>query len=130
MPLRRSLLVLALAAVPSVAGAQERLPAGRTVAKLEARPTAVTLKHAFDYTQLLLSATLDNGDVVDVTRRARLELPPVVKVSPAGLVRPVGDGGGSIKVTVADKSMTVPVAVSGQKERYEVSFVRDVAPAL
>src|SRR5215212_5981861 len=115
MPLPRSVIVLALALPPSLALAQQKLPAARTIAKLEARPAAVTLKHAFDYTQLLLSATLDNGDVIDVTRLARLDLPPVVKVSPAGLVRPVSEGGGSIKVTVADKALTVPVAVSGQK---------------
>src|SRR4051794_28425967 len=129
MSVRRSIpAMLLLVALPALA--QEKLPPGRTVAKVEARPAAVTLKHAFDYTQLLLSATLDNGDVVDVTRIAKLDLPPVVKATPAGLVRPVSDGGGSIKVTVADKTLTVPVAVSGQKGRYEVSFVRDVAPAL
>jgi Protein of unknown function (DUF1553)/Protein of unknown function (DUF1549)/Bacterial Ig-like domain (group 2) len=129
MSVRRSIpAMLLLVALPALA--QEKLPPGRTVAKLEARPAAVTLKHAFDYTQLLLSATLDNGDVVDVTRIAKLDLPPVVKATPAGLVRPVSDGGGSIKVTVADKTLTVPVAVSGQTGRYDVSFVRDVAPAL
>src|SRR5215210_179968 len=126
MRLPRSVIVLALALSPSLALAQEKIPAGRTIAKLEARPTAVTLKHAFDYAQLLLSATLDNGDVVDVTRMAKLALPAVVKATPAGLVRPVADGGGAITVTVADKTISVPVAVSGQKSRYEVSFVRDV----
>ena len=129
MSVRRYLpAVLLLVALPALA--QEKLPPGRTVTKLEAKPAAVALKHPFDYTQLLLSATLDNGDVVDVTRLAKLELPPVVKATPAGLVRPVSDGSGSIKVTVADKTLAVPVAVSGQKGRYEVSFVRDVAPAL
>jgi Protein of unknown function (DUF1553)/Protein of unknown function (DUF1549)/Bacterial Ig-like domain (group 2) len=110
--------------------AQEKLPAGRTVAKVEAKPASIALKTPFQYTQLLLSATLDNGEVVDVTRMAKLEVPPVVKASPAGLVRPVADGSGSILVTVGDKSLNVPVTVSGQKSRYDVSFVRDVAPAL
>ena len=96
MRLRRSVLVLALAGVPAFA-AEEKLPAGRTVTRLEAKPAAVTLKHPFDYAQLVLSATLDNGDVMDVTRLARLDLPPVVKASPTGLVRPVSEGGGSIR---------------------------------
>jgi hypothetical protein len=122
------LAVVALAALPAVA--QEKLPAGRTVVKVEARPDSVTLKNPFEYAQLLLSATLDNGDVIDVTRMAKLDLPPVVKASPAGLVRPVSDGSGSIHVAVGDKALNVPVAVSGQKARYDVSFVRDVAPVL
>lgn len=130
MCLRRSVLVLALAGLSSFAFADEKLSAGRTVAKLEAKPSAVTLKHAFDYTQLLLSATLDNGDVIDVTRLAKLDPPPVVKATPTGLVRPVSDGGGAITATVADKTLAIPVAVSGLKERYDVSFVRDVNPAL
>src|SRR5262249_60562289 len=103
----------AVAAVPPPASAGEKLQPGRSVAKLEAKPATVTLKHAFDYTQLLLSATLDNGDVLDVTRSARLDLPPVVKATPAGLVRPVSDGGGSVKATVGDKTITVPVAAPG-----------------
>jgi Protein of unknown function (DUF1549)/Protein of unknown function (DUF1553) len=130
MRLRRSVLGLALAALPTLAAAEEKVPAGRTVAKLEARPATVTLKHAFDYAQLLLSATLDNGDVIDVTRLARLDLPPVVKATPTGLVRPVSEGGGAIRATVADKALSIPVAVTGLKDRYDVSFVRDVAPAL
>src|SRR5262245_8634469 len=130
MRLLRSVAVLALALPPSLALAEEKLPAGRTVTRLEAKPTAVTLKHAFDYTQLLLSATLDNGDVIDVTRLAKLDVPPVVKVTPAGLARPASEGSGAIRATVADKTLSIPVTVSGQKERYNVSFVRDVMPAL
>jgi Protein of unknown function (DUF1549)/Protein of unknown function (DUF1553) len=130
MFLRRSLLTLSVAALALPLVAQEKLPAGRTVSKLEAKPASVTLKHAFDYTQLLLSATLDNGDVIDVTRIAKLELPPVVKAGSTGQIRPAADGGGTIKATVADKTLTISVAVSGQKERYNVSFIRDVAPAL
>src|SRR5687767_12196487 len=108
MRLRRSAAVLfAMALLPVPAFAQEKLPPGRTVAKLQVRPTSVALQHAFDYTQLLLSATLDNGDVVDVTRLAKLELPPVVKATPTGLVRPVADGTGSIRVEVGGKTLAI-----------------------
>jgi hypothetical protein len=126
----RFLPAVALVVFALPAGGQEKLPAGRTVAKLEAKPAAVTLKHPFAYAQLLLSATLDNGDVVDVTRIAKVDLPPVARVSPNGQVRPVADGEGAINVSVGGKTLSVPVAVSGQKTKYEVSFVRDVAPSL
>jgi hypothetical protein len=130
MTLRRTVLALALAALPSLVVAQESLPAGRTVKKLDARPSAVTLKNTFDYTQLVISATLDNGDVMDVTRLSKLELPAIVKASPTGIVRPVSDGTASIQVAVGGKTLSVPVTVSGLKEKYNVSFVKDVAPAL
>src|SRR5829696_194438 len=105
MRLPRSVVLLALAVSPSVDLAEERIPVGRSIPKLEARPE-------------------------DVTRLAKLDVPPVVKATRAGLVRPVSDGGGTIRVTVADKALSVPIAVSGQKERYNASFVRDVMPAL
>jgi hypothetical protein len=60
-----------------------------------------------------------------------LELPAaLVKISQAGQVRPVGDGKGELKVTVGTQTLVVPVTVSGQKEKYPVSFVRDVMPAM
>src|SRR5205085_2894762 len=87
-------------------------------------------KHAFDYTQLLVTATFDNGDSMDVTRIAKLELPANVKASANGLVRPIGDGDGSIKATVGDKSLVIPLTVKGLKDKHEVSFIRDVMPAM
>lgn len=130
MLVRRTILAVTLAVLPALAVAQEKLPTGRTIAKLEAKPAALSLKNPFEYTQLLLSATLDNGDVVDVTRMAKLDLPAIVKASPAGLVRPVADGNGAITASVGNQTLAVPVAVTGQKDRYNVSFVRDIAPAL
>ena len=101
---RRFIPAAILVALALPAAAQEKLPAGRTVVKLEAKPASVTLKHAFDYAQLLLSATLDNGDVIDVTRMAKLEPPNVVKVSATGQVRPAAEGGGAIKATACATS--------------------------
>src|SRR5207244_3600983 len=74
---------------------------------------------------------LDSGDRIDVTRLARIEAPAgLVSVSTTGLVRPVGDGSGTLQCTVADQTVAVSVTVSGQKEKHEVSFVRDVMPTL
>ncbi len=130
-----SAAVLLAAAVlsTSAARAQEKLPPGTKVVKLEAQPTAVNLKGPFDYVQLLLVGHLDSGDRIDLTRLAVLELDKranLVKVSPTGLVRPLADGSGALKYTIGGQSVTVPVKVSGQKEAPQVSFVRDVMPIL
>src|SRR5262249_1786627 len=54
----------------------------------------------------------------------------LVSLSPAGLVRPAVDGRGELRFLVAGHSVTVPVTVSGQKQKHDVSFVRDVMPTL
>src|SRR5262245_13875804 len=111
--------------------AQEKRPPGTKLTRVEARPAKVELKNPYAYAQLLLTGILDNGDRIDVTRMAKFEAPSgLVKVSEAGLVRPVGDGQGQLKFTVAGQEGTIAIAVAGQKEAYPVSFVRDVMPTL
>jgi hypothetical protein len=51
-------------------------------------------------------------------------------MNPTGLVRPTADGEGEIKFSLAGQSVAVPVTVTGQKDKYAVSFVRDVMPTL
>lgn len=122
------------AAVLLIAGssfAQEQLPANAVVAKLEARPASLDLKTPFDYRLLTVDAVLASGEVLDVTRIAKWELPSnLVKATPAGLVRPLTDGNGSIKLSVGSQTISVPVSVTGQKATYPVSFVRDVMPMM
>ena len=113
------------------AAAEEKLPPGAKLVRLEATPAVVTLKHPFDYRQLILTGVLENGDRVDVTRLAEIQAPAnVVQVARSGMVRPAADGAGEIKFTVAGQMLAVPVQVNGQKQPYEVSFVRDVMPTL
>src|SRR5437870_3837931 len=110
MKLHRSIFVfvslgLILGAAANLT-AQEKLPPGPKVVRLEARPATVALKNPYDYSQLLLTATLDNGDRIDGTRMAQTQAPAnLVKVSPTGLVRPVADGAGSLKFTLAGQSV-------------------------
>jgi hypothetical protein len=111
--------------------ADEVLPAGSKIVKVEVFPTTIDLTNPFAYRQLLLTAQLDTGDRIDVTRLARFDKPDtLVSVSPTGLVRPAGDGTGELDCTIGDHKVSVAVKVSGQKEKYPVSFVRDVMPTL
>src|SRR5262245_35643560 len=117
-----------LIALAPAARADDKLPAN--VVKLEAHPAKVALKTPYEYAQLLVTATLKDGDKVDVTRLAKFAAPAAVKVGAAGQVRPAADGTGELTVTLEGHSVKVPVEVSGQKANYEVSFVRDVMPLL
>src|SRR5215475_4339379 len=129
----RYLAALALGFVLSTGAAvaqEEKLPAGTRVVRLEAIPPAVTLKNPFDYAQVILTGQLATGDKVDVSRMVKIETPDLVKVSPTGLVRPVADGAGQIRFSLSGQSVGVPVKVAGQKDKYPVSFARDVMPAM
>src|SRR4029450_9560364 len=53
-----------------------------------------------------------------------------VKVSDRGQVRPSGDGTGKLLITAAGHTASIPVKVSGQKDKYEVSFTRDIMPIM
>lgn len=123
-----TVVLLATCGLPALA--QEQLPAGAKVATVAVRPAAVELTGPFAYAQLLVTATLDSGEVVDVTRLAKVTAPQCAAVSATGLVRPAADGSGAIAVSVAGRSATVPVTVKGFGADRPVSFVTDVQPAL
>jgi hypothetical protein len=80
---------------------------------------------------VLLTGVLESGERIDVTRLAKVETPTsVVSVSNHGLVRPSSDGKGELRFSVEGQSASVPVQVTGQKAKYDVSFVRDIMPAI
>ena len=117
--------------VCSSALGQEKLPAGAKIKRLEAYPTAIKLQNVFDYRQLLLTAFLESGERIDVTRLAKAEMPkPLVSMTATGLVRPVANGSGNLHVQLSDNSLELPVTVSGQHEPYKVGFVHDIMPLM
>lgn len=125
-----TLFTLASLGFASTASAQEKLPAGAKLTRLEVSPQTIELSTPFDYRQILLTGVLENGDRVDVTRLAKFTAPAAVKVNDRGQVRPVVDGQGDLTYAVEGTTGRIPVKVSGQKAAFEVSFVRDVMPAL
>ncbi|MGE3805285.1 MAG: DUF1549 domain-containing protein [Gemmataceae bacterium] len=118
---------------------EEKLPANAKVVKLEIHPASIDLKHPYDYRQVIVTGTLAGGEKIDVTRmvEATIAAPDtkgrfvkLVKVSDRGMVRPLLDGAGQLSFQLTGQTVSIPVKVSGQKEPYQVSFVRDVMPAM
>ncbi|HKD37067.1 MAG TPA: DUF1549 and DUF1553 domain-containing protein [Pirellulales bacterium] len=111
--------------------ADETLPAGMKIASISAQPAAIELKHHFDYAQVLLTATTESGDKLDVTRLAKAEKSAdLVDVSGTGLVRPMADGKADVKFSLGEQSVVVPVTVTDSGADYKVSFVQDVMPTM
>jgi hypothetical protein len=100
------------------------------IARVEVEPKKIELANPFAYCQLLITGVTESGERLDLTRRAHITAPGCVKVSPNGQVRPSVDGDGKVTILVEGQSAEVPVRVSGQKDNYQVSFTRDVMPAL
>lgn len=119
-----------LAGTAVAADPPESLPAEATVAGLEVRPTSVEFASRFDYSQLVVTAKLSTGETVDATRLVKSAAPNVARISPTGVVRPTGDGSGEIRLTLGEKSVTIPVKVSGFSAPTAISFVKDVEPAM
>jgi hypothetical protein len=131
--IRYSIAVLTFALFAAMANAEpaEALPPGAKIVKLEAHPPSLELKTPFEYSQLLLTGHLAGGEQIDVTRLAKIEAPEqLVRVNATGVVRPIADGNGVLKISLQGQALELPIAVKGQKENYKVSFVRDVMPTL
>ncbi len=120
---------------PSSAGEPDTVdersaPPGK-LQELVVYPTQIELDSEFAYTQLVVTGRRDDGSTVDLTRVVKMKVAnPVVEISPAGLVRPLGAGETTLSVAVGDLSTEVAVRVSDLARSSTADFVRDVNPLL
>ena len=124
---------------PTEASLEPEPAAPAAVASIAVEPQAVTLTGPFATTQLVVTGRLVDGRSVDLTRNVRIEpatgtAVPLVAVGPGGLVRPLADGSGTLRVVHGEAaglvSRDVPVTVAGTGGMPDVDFIRDVNPVL
>lgn len=109
----------------------ETLPKGTKVVSLSAQPEQVVVANRNEHVQLLITAKLDNGDTVDVTRLATFEVTDDLgKVSKLGRFTAALPGRGVMLATYAGKSTSVPVDLSAFAAEFKADFIRDVNPVL
>ena len=107
------------------------LPKGTTVTALTAHPSTVALTNPFDYVQLLVSATLNTGEIIDVTRNVELQHDgAVVDITTSGFVKAKTDGQGKLLVKLGEQTVEVPLAVSGVAQPFVADFIKHVNPVL
>lgn len=112
---------------------ESQVPAAELVKRIDVQPAVdVVLRNPYEYVQVLVTAILQDGSTVDVTRFAEIDTSENLGVAEAGLVRPLSGGDGVLAVKFGAYEQTVPVQVSfGSKESdVEFNFVRDVNPVL
>ena len=109
------------------------------VASLAVEPVAVSLTGPFATTQLVVTGRLVDGRMVDLTRSVRFETAqanatPLVSAGPGGLLRPLADGQGTLRIVHGDGpaavSLALPVSVLGAGTLPDVDFIRDINPVL
>ena len=115
----------------SAPAAEEALPEGWKVVGLTATPGEIEITDRYAYRQLLITAELESGAMVDVTRMAQFEAPEeLIDLSSRGFVRGRADGDGELSIHVGGQTLVLPITITGQQEDYKVSFVRDVMPTI
>ena len=77
-----------------------------------------------------MNAKLSTGDVVDVTRLAKLKISGAATVSLRGIVTPIKDGAATLTVELGGKSASLPVKISGNNSGHKANYIRDVTPVL
>ncbi len=120
-------------AVPSrdAAATKEPFPKNARVVALAIEPAKLAFSSRNDYAQLLVTAKLDNGDTVDVTRMAKLDAPAkLAAISERGLVEPRANGSGRLTASFQGQTATAKLDISGQKDPFRSDFIRDVNPVL
>src|SRR5262245_59766123 len=95
-------------------------------------PPTITLSGPRSAYTILVSGTMPDGGVMDLTRGARYRSanPKVAAVSAAGVVRGVADGKTQIAVDVAGQRRTVDVAVRESSRPHVYHFENDIVPLL
>ena len=110
-------------------GGTETLPAGDPLVAIEVQPTSIRLARRFDTAQFLVTGVLKSGNLVDLTRLAKVEIAKdVISVSPTGLIRGKSNGKTEVTLSVGDQKTTATIEVAGVKSGFEADLVRDVMP--
>ena len=103
----------------------------KAIVGITVQPESVNLAGPFEYTQMLITAALPSGDLVDVTRDAKVLVEgKAIEITESGLIKPASDGQSTIQITVGEHSATIPVVVSGVQTEWKADFVAHVNPVL
>jgi hypothetical protein len=132
MTLARSAVLAALAACLAHAPAKADAPLPRPgdVKALAVHPAKVALHSGDDTAQLVVTATLADGRLVDLTHDAQYAVGDAKKasVTPTGRVAPLANGTTAIRVAFGGKSAQVPVTAEHVGENLPINFPNQVVP--
>jgi hypothetical protein len=111
-------------------GDEVALPKASAIQSLAAYPTKIHLKGSDDAKQLILTATLKDDRLQDLSGDVKYSWsnPKVLRVSSAGRVIPLGNGSTEITAAYGDKKVTIPATVEAVGENLPINFGNQVVP--
>jgi hypothetical protein len=100
-------------------------------AELQVSPATVSLDRP-EASQQILVTEVDGERRRDVTREVQYQIAAstVANIAPDGLIHPAGEGTAQLTVKLGDRSVNVPIVVSGLQHPVPVSFSYEVVPIL
>lgn len=100
-------------------------------AELQVSPAVISLDRP-EGSQQILVTEVEGERRRDVTREAQYQIaaPNIASLATDGLIRPAGEGTTQLTVKFGDKTLNVPITVSGLRNPVPVSFVNEVQPIL
>jgi hypothetical protein len=106
------------------------LPKPADIQSLEVHPTAVNLRGIDDANQLVFTATLAGGRLVDLTSDMKFDVadPKVARVTTAGRVVPLANGNTAVTATYGDKVVSVPVSAAQCDVNLPINFANQIVP--
>ncbi|MBY0460135.1 MAG: Ig-like domain-containing protein, partial [Gemmataceae bacterium] len=103
-------------------------PKPADVKSLAVTPDKVTLPGDDASAQLIVTATLNDGRVVDLTHDVKYTVDGPASVSETGRVLPKANGSADIAVSFGEKAVKVPVTVAHLGESRPINFPNQVVP--
>jgi WD40 repeat protein len=120
---------------PQIEHESSLLPTG-AIRQFQVHPTEIHLTSAADYVQLVITATYEDGQVVDVTRLAKISSgSSSVSLDAFGMVRSISQADQTaqqqtvVDIEFQEHRLQVPVRLSAEDSKAP-DFVRDINPVL
>jgi hypothetical protein len=107
-----------------------QLPKPNEIQSLNAYPATLALKGMDDAQQLVITATLSDNRLQDLTTDVQFEIADakVARVSSSGRVTPVGNGATEVTVSFGDKSLKVAVKAASCDVNLPINFANQIVP--
>jgi hypothetical protein len=129
-PLRVAANLMAVVAFATPALADAPLPKSAEIKTITVHPAAVAFKSADETAQLVVTATLSDGRLQDLTPDVKYAVADgkTATVSPTGRAAPIANGRTEIVATFGDKSVRVPLTAEAIGGNKTINFPNQVVP--
>jgi hypothetical protein len=106
-------------------------PTGASIQRLEPYPSSLLLTGPEDARRVLVAGWTDAGARIDLTSKAKFEVPEgLLRPEADGYFSPLKNGEGSLTIRAEGLEARIPVTVKDYEIVRPVSFVRDVEPII